>query len=94
MKTTSKRGQAVGIQGLPAIAIAIGVVAVVSVVMLAILSGINAGFTPGSLEANATVTASTGISNLLAQLPLIGTIVGLLVLFVIAVGAFSRQPAA
>ena len=77
--------------GLPAIAIAIGVVAIVSVVMLAILTGVGAGFTPGTLEANATITAQTGIANLLAQLPLIGTIVGLLVLFVIAVGAFQQK---
>lgn len=82
----------VSINELPGIVQVFGLTVVFAVLMVAIVSGVANGFAAGTSEANISATGVLALGNLVNQLPLIGTIAGLLVLFGFAIQSFARPP--
>ena len=56
-----------------------------------IMSDVGGDFTAGSLEANSTTSAQTGVDNLAKKLPLVGTVLIAVVIIGLVVGGLFIQ---
>ena len=69
----SKKGNT-AIQQAPSLIMALVIIGIVGAIGLSVIVGVGSAFTANSVEANATVQATTAISNFYALLPVLGTV--------------------
>lgn len=88
-----KKGQALGLNNLAGIAIAIGVAVIVFMIVFSVVDSTDDSFTAGSFAANASTEAQEGLANITSQFPTIGVVIGGVVIIglVVAGFAFSRR---
>jgi len=88
MINLKKKGQ-LGLNALPAVAVALVLAAIVFAVGINVTSETGDGFTANSAEANATSDAVDGMANVTGNFPLIGTVVGAVIIIGLLIGGLA-----
>jgi hypothetical protein len=88
-----KRLPAFGLGDLAPTVMAIGVAAIIGAVVLLVMNGVytSSPTIAGNAAGNAIVNATKGIGNVFAQLPLLGTVIGLVLVLAVVLYFFYRQ---
>jgi len=84
----NRKGQATNIFSIVTFVIVLVIAGIAAAIGLNVLDNVDNSFTAGSLEANASTNAKTGISNITAQFGNIGLVIAAVVIIGLLVGGF------
>lgn len=84
----NKKGQ-VSLGQMVPIVVTLAVAVLVTSLIAGVIGDVRAGQTANSAEANVSTQGLTGLSNLAAQFPNIGTVIAIVVIIGLLVGAFA-----
>lgn len=84
----NKKAQAISMEGAPKLVLVLVLLIIITGAGALAVSSFKSTLTSGTAAYNATANGETGVLNLSAQYPTVGTIIGISLIIVVVLGAF------